>query len=117
MAETFPTSRQIVAASGCRSHTSRADRATVAGVEIPAEELGARADEALAAARNGDDVLVTVDGIAVARLSAVESADLMTRLAAEGVINIPASERAVPRLPQAEAAKDALSSLLGRLRR
>ncbi len=86
-------------------------------MEIPASELGSRIDEALAAARAGEDVLITDGGISVARLGPVESADLMGRLAAEGVIAVPASERAVPRVPQAEAAKDALSSLLGRLRR
>ncbi len=86
-------------------------------MEIPAGELGSRIEEALAAARAGEDVVITEDGIAVARLGGVESAPLMERLAAEGVIAVPADERAVPRLPQAEAAKDALSSLLGRLRR
>ncbi|MDN4484243.1 hypothetical protein [Demequina lignilytica] len=86
-------------------------------MEIPAGELGSRIEEALAAARGGEDVVITEDGIAVARLGGVESAPLMERLAADGVIAVPADERAVPRLPQAEAAKDALSSLLGRLRR
>lgn len=86
-------------------------------VEIPAGELGSRIEEALATARGGEDVVITEDGVAVARLGGVDSAPLMARLAAEGVIAVPADERAVPRLPQAEAAKDALSSLLGRLRR
>ena len=86
-------------------------------VEIPAGELGSRIEEALATARAGEDVIVTQDGIGIARLGPIESADLMQRLAAEGVIAVPADDRAVPRLPQAEAAKDALSSLLGRLRR
>ena len=86
-------------------------------MEIPAGELGSRIEEALAAARTGEDVIITDGGVSVAKLGPVESGDLMTRLAAEGVIAVPADERAVPRLPQAEAAKDALSSLLGRLRR
>lgn len=86
-------------------------------MEIPVKELAARLDEALAAARDGEDVLITEDGVAVLRLGAVGSAPLLARLAEEGVIALPAEERVVPRLPQAEAAKDALSSLLGRLRR
>jgi hypothetical protein len=47
----------------------------------------------------------------------VEGTDLISSLIEDGLITPPAEDRAVPRLPQAEAAKDALSSLLGRLRR
>ncbi|WP_156155841.1 type II toxin-antitoxin system Phd/YefM family antitoxin [Demequina phytophila] len=80
-------------------------------------DLASHLDDALAAARGGEDVILTEGGLPVARLGPVESASLLERLAEEGVIAVPASDRAVPRLPQAEAAKDALSSLLGRLRR
>ncbi len=69
------------------------------------------------AARDGGEVVVTDGGVPVVRLSKVGAADLLARLEREGLINAPADERAVPRLPQAEAAKDALSSLMGRLRR
>jgi hypothetical protein len=41
----------------------------------------------------------------------------MERLHRDGLLTPPAEDRAVPRLPQAEGAKDALSSLLGRLKR
>ncbi len=80
-------------------------------------DLASQLDDALAAARGGEDVILTEGGLPVAKLGPVESASLLERLAEEGVIAVPASDRAVPRLPQAEAAKDALSSLLGRLRR
>jgi len=67
--------------------------------------------------KDGEDVVITHKGAPVARLTSVEGADLFASLIADGLITLPADERAVPRLPQAEAAKDALSSLLGRLRR
>lgn len=86
-------------------------------MEIAASELGSGLTEALAAARAGEDVLITEGGVAVARLSGVEGSSLLATLHAEGLVSPPAGDRAVPRLPQAEAAKDALSSLLGRLRR
>lgn len=86
-------------------------------MDITVKELGSRLDEALAAARAGDDVVILDDGVPVARLSGVEGSSLLATLASEGLISPPAEDRAVPRLPQAEAAKDALSSLLGRLRR
>ncbi|WP_062518979.1 type II toxin-antitoxin system prevent-host-death family antitoxin [Demequina silvatica] len=86
-------------------------------MEIPLSDLASHLDDALAAARAGEDVILTEGGLPVAKLGPVESASLLERLAEEGVIAVPASDRAVPRLPQAEAAKDALSSLLGRLRR
>ncbi|WP_228372942.1 type II toxin-antitoxin system Phd/YefM family antitoxin [Demequina subtropica] len=84
---------------------------------MPISDLATRLDEALAAARDGEDVILTDSGLPAAKIGPVESTPLLTRLAEEGVIALPASDRAVPRLPQAEAAKDALSSLLGRLRR
>ena len=67
--------------------------------------------------KDGEDVIVTHKGAPVARLTSVEGGDLLASLAEDGLITVPAGDRAVPRLPQAEAAKDALSSLLGRLRR
>ncbi|MFW2512787.1 type II toxin-antitoxin system Phd/YefM family antitoxin [Demequina sp. SO4-13] len=86
-------------------------------MEISATDLGPGLKAALDAAKEGETVVIIEDGIPVARLTGVESAPLLTRLEAEGLIALPAASRAVPRLPQAEAAKDALSSLLGRMRR
>lgn len=86
-------------------------------MDIPANKLGSDLTKALAAARAGEDVVITEKGVPVARITGVEGSSLLATLHDEGLISPPAEERAVPRLPQAEAAKDALSSLLGRLRR
>jgi len=86
-------------------------------VEISSDQFNAELTDALAAARSGDDVIITEQGVPVARLSGVVGSTLLAQLHAEGLITPAAQDRAVPRLPQAEAAKDALSSLLGRLRR
>jgi len=86
-------------------------------VEISLTDLRKDLNAPLAAAKAGEDVIVTERGVPVARLTGVESRDLLTSLIDDGLITPPAEDRAVPRLPQAEAAKDALSSLLGRLRR
>lgn len=86
-------------------------------MELTLTELRTELTNAIEAAKSGEDVIVTERGIPVARLTGIGSADLLTRLEREGLISPPAEARAVARLPQAEAAKDALSSLMGRLRR
>jgi prevent-host-death family protein len=86
-------------------------------VELTLTELRADLSRALDAAKAGEDVVITERGIPIARISGIGSTDLLTKLERDGLISPAASTRAVPRLPQAEAAKDALSSLLGRLRR
>ena len=86
-------------------------------MEVTVTDLKTSLKDALEAARNGEDVIITERGVPVARLSGVGSTTLLQRLEKDGLITPPAHARAVPRLPQAEAAKDALSSLLGRLRR
>ncbi|WP_159448789.1 type II toxin-antitoxin system Phd/YefM family antitoxin [Demequina sp. NBRC 110053] len=86
-------------------------------MEISVAELRKGLSKALDAAKDGESVIITERGVPVARITGVESAELLARLEAEGLITPPAESRAVPRLPQAEAAKDALSSLLGRMRR
>ena len=87
------------------------------GMEITAAEFAKRPKDALGAVAAGEDVVVTEDGIAVARLTGAAASTLLQRLHHDGLISPPAGDRAVPRLPQAEGAKDALSSLLGRLKR
>lgn len=86
-------------------------------MEISVTDLRKDVNVALAAAKAGDTVVVTERGVPIARIGGVESSDLLGSLIADGLVEVPAEDRAVPRLPQAEAAKDALSSLLGRLRR
>lgn len=86
-------------------------------MEISVTDLRKDVDAALAAVKAGDEVIITERGAPLARIGAVDGGDLLQSLMADGLITPPAEDRAVPRLPQAEAAKDALSSLLGRLRR
>jgi len=86
-------------------------------MEVTFTEFTASIAKYVEGVKDGEDVIVTHEGSPVARLTGVEGSDLFNSLIADGLIALPADERAVPRLPQAEAAKDALSSLLGRLRR
>ena len=86
-------------------------------MEISVTELRKDVNAALAAVKAGDDVIITERGVPIARIGGVEGGELLASLAGDGLVTVPAGDRAVPRLPQAEAAKDALSSLLGRLRR
>lgn len=86
-------------------------------MEVTFTEFKASLMEHVNSAKGGQDVIVTHKGAPVARLTSVEESDLIASLVKDGLITVPAADRAVPRLPQAEAAKDALSSLLGRLRR
>lgn len=87
------------------------------GVDITVAELKAATQKWVDAAAHGDEVVVTDKGVPVARITGIRASSLLARLEKEGLITPPAQQRAVPRLPQAEAAKDALSSLMGRLRR
>lgn len=84
---------------------------------MTAAEFAKKPKAALDAVRDGDEVFITEGGVTVARLSPASGLSLMERLHRDGLLTPPAEERAVPRLPQAEGAKDALSSLLGRLKR
>jgi antitoxin (DNA-binding transcriptional repressor) of toxin-antitoxin stability system len=86
-------------------------------MEMTAANFAKTPKAALDAARDGEEVFITEGGITVARLGPATGASLMERLHRDGLLTPPAEDRAVPRLPQAEGAKDALSSLLGRLKR
>ena len=86
-------------------------------MEISVTELRKDVNGALAAVKAGDSVVITERGVPIARIGTVAGSDLLSSLIDDGLISVAAEDRAVPRLPQAEAAKDALSSLLGRLRR
>ena len=86
-------------------------------MEISVADLRKDVNGALAAVKAGDSVVVTERGVPIARIGSVTGGDLISSLIEDGLMTPPAEDRAVPRLPQAEAAKDALSSLLGRLRR
>jgi len=88
-------------------------------MEVAVSALRADLRQWIDAARSGDDVVITERGIPVARLSGIESSDLLTRLVRNGLLTVPTSER-----PAAEAASpgtgrptSAVSGLVRRLRR
>ncbi|WP_315095421.1 type II toxin-antitoxin system prevent-host-death family antitoxin [uncultured Cellulomonas sp.] len=87
-------------------------------MDVPVSALRAELRQWIEMARTGQDVVITERGIPVARLSGIESADLLTRLERDGLLT-PAS---VPR-PAARpgerpaAARGGVSDLVRRLRR
>ena len=58
-------------------------------MEVAVSDLRANLSEWLARARSGAEVLVTERGVVVARLSGVEAASTLERLADQGVIGRP----------------------------
>lgn len=62
-------------------------------MEVSVSKLRAELKDWIDAARRGEDVVITDRGVPVARLTGVESADLITRLQQEGLITAPAADR------------------------
>ena len=88
-------------------------------MDVPVSALRAELRQWIEAARAGQDVVITERGIPVARLSGIESADLLTRLERDGLLTPPAT---TPRPPARSAerspsAKGGVSDLVRRLRR
>jgi len=69
------------------------------------------------AARSGEDVVITDRGVPVARLSAIASTDLLTRLQREGLLAAPSVERPTVQAHDRTRPAQALSDLARRLRR
>jgi len=91
-------------------------------MEVSVSKLRAELKDWIDAARRGDEVVITDRGIPVARLSAIASADLITRLQSEGLITPPSGERPAAehatREPRgASKPQTPLSGLARRLRR
>lgn len=82
-------------------------------MDVSVSALRAELKQWIEAARTGEDVVITERGIPVARLSGIESADLLTRLEREGLLK-PA---AAPRPAARAGAKGGVSDLVRRLRR
>ena len=87
-------------------------------MDVPVSALRAELRQWIEAARAGEDVVITERGIPVARLSGIESADLLTPARARR----PADAGRRPRGPppgagDRSAAKGGVSDLVRRLRR
>jgi prevent-host-death family protein len=88
-------------------------------VDVSVSALRAELRQWIEAARAGEDVVITERGIPVARLSGIQSADLLTRLERDGLLTPAESSRPPARTGDrtAPAAKGGVSDLVRRLRR
>jgi prevent-host-death family protein len=86
-------------------------------VDVSVSALRAELKQWIEAARTGEDVVITERGIPVARLSGIESADLLTRLERDGLLTPSTVPRPVARTSDRSAAKGGVSDLVRRLRR
>lgn len=86
-------------------------------MEVPVSALRAELKQWIDAARSGEDVVITDRGVPVARLSAIASTDLLTRLQREGLLTAPAAERPAALVHDRNRPAQALSELARRLRR
>lgn len=84
-------------------------------MDVSVSALRAELKQWIEAARAGEDVVITERGIPVARLSGIESADLLARLEHDGLLT-PATAPRPPARPGAPA-KGGVSDLVRRLRR
>ena len=86
-------------------------------MDVSVSALRAELKQWIEAARTGEDVVITERGIPVARLSGIESADLLTRLEREGLLTPSTTQRPAARTADKAAAKGGVSDLVRRLRR
>ncbi|GAA3815745.1 type II toxin-antitoxin system Phd/YefM family antitoxin [Cellulomonas soli] len=95
-------------------------------MEVAVSALRAELKQWIEAAKAGEDVVITDRGVPVARLSGIESADLLTRLTRDGLLTAPDEPRP-PAEPEQHGAQgahgpgarqpNAVSGLVRRLRR
>ncbi len=86
-------------------------------MDVSVSALRAELKQWIEAARVGEDVVITERGIPVARLSGIESADLLARLEHEGLLTPAAGPRPPAKVGEKAAAKGGVSDLVRRLRR
>ncbi|WP_421743133.1 type II toxin-antitoxin system Phd/YefM family antitoxin [Cellulomonas sp.] len=86
-------------------------------MDVPVSALRAELRQWIEAARAGEDVVITERGIPVARLSGIESADLLSRLERDGLLTPATTARPAARAGDRSAAKGGVSDLVRRLRR
>lgn len=84
-------------------------------MDVSVSALRAELKQWIEAARTGEDVVITERGIPVARLSGIESADLLTRLEREGLLTPATAPR--PPARAGDKPKGGVSDLVRRLRR
>ena len=98
---------------------------SVPAVEVAVSALRAELRQWIETARTGQDVVITERGIPVARLTGIESADLLARLERDGLL-APAQAVREPAAPVAldganhgarDGARQGVSGLVRRLRR
>lgn len=87
-------------------------------MEVAVSALRAELRAWIETARSGTDVVITERGVPVARLSAVDSSDLIARLEHEGLLSAPAQTRPAARIEEpAGRAPATVTGLMRRLRR
>jgi prevent-host-death family protein len=89
-------------------------------MEVPISTLRAEIKTWVSRAREGEEILVTDRGVPVARLTGVESADLIERLQRDGLLDAPLEAtrtQADTDKPQTQAATTPMASFVRRLRR
>jgi prevent-host-death family protein len=86
-------------------------------VDVPVSALRAELRQWIETARSGEDVVITERGIPVARLSGIESADLLSRLERDGLLTPASTPRPAARAGDRSPAKGGVSDLVRRLRR
>jgi prevent-host-death family protein len=85
-------------------------------MEVAVSALRAELKQWIEAARTGQDVVITERGIPVARLTGIESADLLQRLERDGLLSAPSAERVASDGERGRATRP-VSGLVRRLRR
>lgn len=86
-------------------------------MEVSVSALRAGLKQWIDAAKAGEDVVITDRGVPVARLSAIASTDLLTRLQREGLLAAPEAERPAAAVHDRHSPAQTLSGLARRLRR
>lgn len=91
--------------------------ASVGQMEVAVSALRAELKQWIEAARGGQDVVITERGVPVARLTGVESSDLLARLERDGLLTLPEQPRPPAHVDEPARATSAVSGLVRRLRR
>lgn len=86
-------------------------------VEVAVSALRAELKGWIEAARAGEDVVITERGIPVARLSGIDSADLLARLERDGLLSPASAPRTAAEPVAVEPTRAGVSGLVRRLRR